>query len=151
MKKLILLTSLLLSCAGIQTDPTCKVEQFGRVLVRNNTDEYKTVSLWRVIFDDVDNRYKTVGKPASRMFEPMVSGSIRVSPGIILIHVSPHKGSYWMETYQIRVCGTVKIALKNKVVLKDFSIKSRRVFQNKCPPCLDCPDTWDPEETVIPK
>jgi hypothetical protein len=78
-----LLVALNLACGGIQTKPTCKELQFGRIVFRNNTDEYKQIFISRVAHDG--ERYKTVGKPIERMFEPLVEASIRITPGMVLV------------------------------------------------------------------
>jgi hypothetical protein len=128
----------LTSCAGIQTRPTCQEEQFGIVDVHNFSDEYKFISIFRMIHNG--ERYKTVGEPYQRAIEPMTRGRIRISPGLILITVDKIEGERWMQAYQLATCATITLDIKNQVVFRDLpKINSRRGFKYKCPPCKPCP------------
>lgn len=120
-------------CGGIQTDPTCKLEEYGIIDVRNNTDEYKTVAAFRVIHDG--ERYKTVGKPFARLIEPMTSGRLRIHPGMVLIRIDTVQGMPWLKVFQVGICTVTTISLKNAVALRDIpDIQSRRALKD-CPPC----------------
>jgi hypothetical protein len=126
----------LTSCAGIQTEPTCKVEQFGLIAFHNQTDEYKEVGIFRVVHDGT--RYKTVGPPVGRTVPPMVEATIRISPGMVLVVIDTINGERWMKVFLIHLCGKNRIDMSNPVVFKDFEIKSRRHFDNDCDLC-ECP------------
>lgn len=134
MKQLLIIALVLTSCGGIQTDPTCKVEQFGIITIRNNTDEWKDVYFYRVIHDG--ERYKRVGDPEHRHLEPLTEVSHRIHPGIVLVVINFVQGKTWMETFHVKLCNTAKISMKNPVLLRDIEIKSRRSEEPKCPPGL---------------
>lgn len=119
----------LFSCSGIQTDPTCKVEQYALVVFDNQTDDYKTVAVFRLIHDG--ERYKAVGRPIARTLPPMVEARLRVHPGMVLICVDTINGKRWMQAYTVEMCTVTRIQMNNPVVLRDIDeIKSRRSLKD---------------------
>jgi hypothetical protein len=137
MKNLILLlAALTFSCSSLQTTSTCSTESYGIIDIQNNTDEHKSVCMWRVIYDETSSKYKAVGEPYCRPIEPMVEARLRAAPGIVLIAISKVEGKVWMETLQIRACDVNVIKMKNQVVLHDIqAIMSRRGANAKLCPC----------------
>lgn len=144
MKWLLALPLFMLACGGIQTEPTCKVKQFGRLVVSNSTDDYKTVKVWRLVRKD--DKLKRVGEPITRQFEPMVEGRLRVSPGYIMIAIGPHQGvtsgispcgNNVCGVYLMNLCGIIRIHLGGEVILKDLDIPLQSRRSLSCPPC-DC-------------
>lgn len=126
MRVLILSLLFLLSCSGIQTSPTCEIEQFGVIKFTNITDDFKQVYVYRVVHDG--DSYKRVGKPHQRLIEPMTEGSLRVHPGMVLIIVDKIEGKRWGKIFAIELCKVVRIKMNAAVCFRDLEplIKSRR-------------------------
>jgi hypothetical protein len=133
----LLLAVSLMSCGGIQTQPTCQLEQYGLIEFQNRSDEYKSIYTSRVIHDG-DN-YKRVGDWKQRELPPMSAGTIRVHPGMWLVRVEYVDGYPWMKVLTISMCKKTTINISSPVAKAfDFEIKNRRYFDNDCSLC-ECP------------
>jgi hypothetical protein len=126
-----------MSCGGIQTQPTCKVEQFGNIVITNRSDEYKQIYYARVIHDG-DN-YKRIGEYHQRELPPMTEGRLRVHPGMWLVIIDYVEGHRKAFVVTVSLCGTVPFRINDPVAqTHDFEIQNRRFFTNNCDLC-ECP------------
>ncbi len=130
----------LAACGGIQTQPTCQVEQYGIITFLNNTDEWKDVYFYRVVFDG--EKYKRVGKFQYRRLEPLTVARQRIHPGMVAVQINFIRGKVWLsDVLTIRICDNNIITMKNQVIFKDLKIKSRRAEQEE----LNCPPAKEPK------
>lgn len=116
-----------LSCSSLQTKTSCELEQFGVIKFTNNTDEFKQVYVFRVVY--AEGEYRRVGDPFQRLIEPLTEGRLRVHPGMVLVIVDRIKGKRWGKVIQIKLCQVVRIKTTAPVVFKKLEIRPRHSIE----------------------